>query len=70
MLSRKVKVYEWKPKGTPPVNMRVKTSVGLFHKWGCDYEEFETGPGNYSTAIVEMEDGTIQNVRCDMIQFI
>lgn len=84
MLTRKVKIFEWKPAvdsdGKPKLSEanntphryheKVKTGVGLFHQWGSDYEEFETGPGNYSTAIVEMEDGTIKNVPCDMVQFI
>ncbi len=30
--------------------------VGRFHCWGVDYEEFETGPGCYSTAIIELDD--------------
>ena len=32
---------------------------GYFHEWGSDYEEFETGPGNFSVAIVEDEDGNV-----------
>lgn len=42
---------------------------GKFHTWGVDYEEFEAGPGNFSTAIVEMPDGTVRNWRADMIRF-
>lgn len=41
-----------------------------FHQFGCDYEEFESGPGNFSTAIVEWPDGTVENVRADRIRFI
>jgi hypothetical protein len=43
--------------------------TGIFRKWGCDYQEFESGPGNYSTAIVEMEDGSVLNVSADLIEF-
>lgn len=32
---------------------------GDFHGWGNDYEEFETGPGNHTIAIVELNDGRI-----------
>ena len=32
---------------------KVLDYIGKFHGWGVDYEEFETGPGNYSVAIVE-----------------
>jgi hypothetical protein len=26
---------------------------GVFHGWGCEYEEYESGPGNYTVGIVE-----------------
>jgi len=32
---------------------------GLFHCWGVNYEELESGPGNYTVAVVEKSDGTI-----------
>lgn len=40
-----------------------------FHGWGVDYEEFDTGPGNFSTAIVEYSDGSIETVPADDIKF-
>lgn len=43
--------------------------TGVFHAWGVAYEEFEDGPGNYSTAIVEMPDGTVRNWPAEMIRF-
>jgi hypothetical protein len=43
---------------------------GEFCEWGCNYEEFENGPGNYSTAIVKMADGSIKNVPVEHIRFI
>lgn len=81
MQHRKVKIFKFEPakdeNGKYLTNEqghhysnKIETGFGLFHQWGCDYEEFESGPGNYSTAIVEMEDGTVRNVPCDMIQFI
>ncbi len=33
--------------------------LGYFHKWGSNYEEFESGAGNYSVAIVELPDGRV-----------
>ena len=42
---------------------------GHFHAWGVDYEEFETGAGNFSTAIVELENGEVINERADLIRF-
>lgn len=43
--------------GKPPVMETI--GEGLFHCWGVNYEEFESGPGNYTVAIVEMPDGTV-----------
>ncbi len=49
-----------------------KTEIGEgnFHQFGTDYEEFETGAGNFSTAIVERDDGTVINVPVENIQFL
>jgi hypothetical protein len=66
---RKVLTYTW-VKGDDNKYHKIIDKPGLFHKWGVDFEEFESGPGNYSTAIIEMEDGTIENIRADMIKFI
>jgi hypothetical protein len=43
---------------------------GKFHQWGCSYEEFEGGPGNYTVGIVELPDGAIQEVLPSQIKFI
>lgn len=49
---------------------KVYKGDALFHQWGIDYEEFETGLGNFSTAIIELPDGTVKNIPADMIVFI
>jgi hypothetical protein len=41
-----------------------------FHQFGCDFEEFEGGPGNYTTAIVEWPDGSMANVPVGFIRFL
>ncbi len=43
---------------------------GLFHQWGSDYEEFESGPGNYSIAIVENSEGKVHTVTPDCVVFL
>ena len=43
---------------------------GLFHQWANSYEEFKSGPGNYTIALVEIEDGTIVEVLPCNIKFI
>ncbi len=66
---RKVVVYKWqRAEGKSHVE-KVSDGHGIFHQFGCDYEEFESGAGNYSTAIVEMPDGSVRNVPVDLIVF-
>lgn len=50
--------------------VRVVQTTGLFHGWGADYEEFETGPGNYTVAIVELPDGSIVTPIPENIEFV
>lgn len=42
----------------------------MFHQWGTNYEEFESGPGNYTVAIVELPDGRIVMPVADDIVFL
>lgn len=42
---------------------------GVFHAWGVDFHEFETGPGNFSTAIIELSTGEILNQPVELIRF-
>lgn len=48
----------------------VEFELGYFHQWGCNYEEFENGAGNFSTAIVELPDGRIIMPMANDIQFL
>ena len=69
MKPRKVTVYEYqRVKGQTHFD-KVCVGNGIFHQFGFDYEEFETGPVNYSTAIVEMPDGTIKNIPVELVVF-
>jgi len=45
-------------------------NVGFFHQWASAYEEFETGAGNYTVAIVEVEDRTIEQVLPSNLKFV
>lgn len=69
MGKRKVVVYEWQKVKGQHYNEKVSVGHGLFHQFGVEYEEFETGPGNYSTAIIEMPDGSVRNVPVELIVF-
>ena len=67
---RKVKIFSRAWNRETKSSEKFLAGQGIFHQWGVDYEEFETGPVNYSIAIVEMEDGTVDGIFFDLIQFI
>lgn len=83
MKLRKVMFKKWIPKQySEPVNGISKlvegtncwekdfTNAGLFHQWGCSYEEFESGAGNFTVAIIELPDGTIEQVLPSNLKFV
>lgn len=49
---------------------RKKLGEAIFHQFGCTFCEFDTGPGNYSTAIIELDDGKVLNIDAENIKFI
>ena len=67
----------WKMNITRPVELSkhhngkmIPVGQGDFHGFGIDFFEFESGPGNYSTAIIELPDGTVKNVPVEHIRFL
>lgn len=62
-----VSAYQHQPNGTWLV---VEKGIAEFHQFGTDYEEFENGPGNFTTAIVEWPDGSVESVIVEHIRFI
>lgn len=70
-MTRRVMVFKWiRPNAKyNALYDKVEVGAGNFHQFGTDYEEFETGPANFSTAIVEMPDGNVVNVPVEMIRF-
>ena len=42
----------------------------LFHQFGVSYDEFEGGPGNFTSAVIELDDGTVRNIGIELIRFI
>ncbi len=67
---RKVKILDWdKTKIEDGRYTKKEIGEGLFHGWGCDYEEFESGPGNFATAIIEKFDGEVLNHPVELIRF-
>ena len=66
---RQVQVYKYERKQGNIHFDKVENGTAIFHGFGVDYEEFETGPGNFSTAIIERDDGSVENVPVELIRF-
>lgn len=80
---RKVSFKEWIPtewitKENSNISTQVKgtgcwsneyTGTGLFHQWANACEEYSNGAGNYTVALVELEDGIIKEVLPSNIKF-
>ncbi len=66
---RRIEFDEWvkKPGESKPVKT---TGVGIFHLFGINYKEFETGPGIYTTAVIETENGSLKNIPVEHCRFI
>lgn len=65
---RKVEILEPKRIGGHRI-LEPSGKIGMFHQFGNDFEEFEEGPGNFTTAVVEMPDGFMQNIPVEFIRF-
>ena len=68
---RKVQVYKWVKatiEGKSQI-VQAETVKGKFHQWGVNFEEFESGPANYTVAIVELDDGSVEMVPANLIRF-
>ncbi len=68
---RPVKVYKrtW-PHGYAQSPVIEVIGEGVFHGWGVNYHEFESGPGNFTIAIVEMLDGKVKEIEPQDVVFI
>ncbi len=68
-MTRSVIVYKWEREKGQRHMVKVHDYVATFHSFGSNYEEFEDGAGNYSSAIVERLDGQVENVAVELIKF-
>ncbi len=41
-----------------------------FLQFGLDFDHFDNGVGNYSTAILKLDNGTVKNIPVENIRFI
>lgn len=69
MAKRRVDFYKYVRVEGQSFSDKVLAGEGTFHEFGFDYEDFETGPGNFSIAIIELDDGTIKSLPVEMIAF-
>ncbi len=60
---RRCEAKVWKGRQLYPIS-------GLFHQWGVGYEEFESGPGNFTTAIIELDDGQVVEAAPSTVKFL
>lgn len=42
---------------------------GIFHGFGTNFEEFESGPGLFPIAIIEFPGGDVRSIDIDCIRF-
>ena len=69
-MNRQVMVSEYaKAEGKHMLSLQEK-GVAEFHQFGVDYQEFESGAGNYSTAIVEWPNGQVTNEPVHLVRFL
>ena len=71
IIMRKVQTYKYeKPVSPSSIWDKIEDGIGIFIQYGTNCEEFETGSSNYTTAIIEMPDGTVKNIPVENIQFL
>jgi hypothetical protein len=63
-------VKEPTEKGEKIVSKLVVTGKAYFLGFGIEYEELDNTVGQYSTAIIELQDGTVKNVPVEHIRFL
>ncbi len=69
LVGRRVSVCEWKRAIEHFPHDKVFVGSGIFIQFGCSYEVFDEGIGSFTTAIVKMDDGTVRNIKVEMIVF-
>lgn len=66
----RVTVFKWeRSEATGNKYEKVEDGVATFCTWGVDYETYDQGVGNFSTAIIKRPDGTIENIQAELVKF-
>lgn len=63
---RRVIIYKMEWSKEESKHVKTATTTGEFQQYGLEEGE----GGSYSTAIIELDDGTVRNVPVEMIKFI
>ena len=66
----KVQVFEWLWDADLKKNLKKESYQAYFLGFGIDYEELRDGVGQYTSAILELEDGSVTMSPVFMIKFI
>lgn len=66
----RVQVFEWRWDGDLKKNLKKESYQAYFLGFGIDYEELLEGVGQYTTAILELEDGSVAMAPIFMIKFV
>ena len=67
---RKVQIFEGIYSKEEKKYILEPKAKGIFRCFGINFQEFENGIGNFTTAIIEMTDGSLRNEPIEHIQFI
>lgn len=70
MDKRRVSVLAFVNNNCSSIPQKLPVAEGTFVQYGIGYEEFESGVIQFSTAIVEMDNGEVRNVPCEDIVFL
>ena len=67
---KKVKYYEYEYNKHTGKTEKHPVGYAKFHQFGIDYEEFEDGAVNYTTAVIELDNGKVKNINVELIEFL
>lgn len=68
-MTRRVLLHK-NTKGADGVWRKTEDGVATFHCFGLAYEEFASGTATYSVAIVELDNGVVEEYPTNMIRFL
>ncbi|MCP4569067.1 MAG: hypothetical protein GY841_15945 [FCB group bacterium] len=69
-MKRRVEYFEWQKQAGEITLKKVKKGEATFHQFGIDFMEVDTGCGQFTTAVIELDDGTVLNVAAETIRFL